>query len=195
MRNKKTNFIVKTAILGALAGVLMFIKFPIPIAPSFYKLDFSDICGLLGGFAIGPFASIVICLIKNIINVSFEGTVTAFIGEISNFIMSACFCGVAALVYKKEHTKKGAIKSLIIASFCLVLISAVINYYVLIPAFVKFMNIPLEAIISMGSAIIPSINSLFTLVLLCTVPFNLIKAVLVSLITYIVYKRVSPLLK
>ena len=180
--------------LGALAGVLMFIKFPIPIAPSFYKLDFSDTACLVGGFALGPLAAVLICLIKNLINVILEGTTTAFVGEISNFLMSCALCVTAAVIYKKDHTKKGAIKSMITGVIVLVIASALINYFILIPAYVKFMNIPLEAIIGMGAKIFPSIDSLWKLVLLCTVPFNFIKGVSVCLITFIIYKRISPLI-
>lgn len=194
MKNSKTNFIVTTAILGALAGILMFIKFPIPIAPSFYKLDFSDVAALIGGFALGPLSAILICLIKNIINVIIEGTTTAFIGELSNFVMAIAISVPAAIYYKKNHTKKGAMIAMLIGTVCELIISALINYYVLIPAYVNFMNIPLQAIISMGNKIIPSVDSLFKLILFCTIPFNIIKSLLVCLITFILYKRVSPLI-
>lgn len=194
MKNSETRFVVVVAILGALAGVLMFIKFPIPIAPSFYKLDFSDAACLIGGFALGPWAAVLICLIKNIINLIIEGTTTAFVGEISNFIMSCAICVPAAILYRVNHTKEGAIQSMICGVIFLVVVSALINYFVLIPAYVKFMNFPLEAIISLGTKIFPSVNSLFTLVLFCTIPFNFIKGILVCFITFILYKRVSPLI-
>lgn len=194
MKNTKNNFIVVVAMLGALAGILMFLKFPIPIAPSFYKLEFSDIACLIGGFALGPWAAVIICFIKNLINVIFEGTTTAFVGELSNFIMACALCVPAAIYYKKEHTKKGAIKAMIIGICFLVIVSALVNYFIVIPAYVKFMNFPLEAIIGLGTKVIPSVNSLFTLILFCTVPFNLIKGIAVCLITFIVYKRVSPLI-
>ncbi|MBR3228422.1 MAG: ECF transporter S component, partial [Erysipelotrichaceae bacterium] len=189
-----TRTIVSIAVLGALAGVLMFIKFPIPIAPSFYKLEFSDTAALIGGFAMGPLAAVLICFIKNLINVILEGTTTAFVGEISNFIMSCALCATAAFIYKKEHTKKGAIKAMAISVIVLAVVSAIINYAVVIPAYVRFMGFPLEAIIGMGAKIFPIIDSLFKLVLLCTVPFNLIKGIAVSLITFVLYKRISPLI-
>ena len=159
MKNSRTRSIVSIAVLGALAGVLMFIKFPIPIAPSFYQLEFSDTAALIGGFALGPVAAVLICLIKNLINVILEGTTTAFVGEISNFIMSCALCATAAIIYKKEHTKKGAIKAMIIAVIVLALVSAVINYAVVIPAYVRFMGFPLEAIIGLGAKIFPSIDA------------------------------------
>ena len=191
----KTRFIVIIAVLGALAGVLMFIKFPLPIAPSFYKLEFSDVVGLVGGFAVGPMAAVLICLIKNIINVIIEGSVTAFIGELANFLMSASFCVLASLIYQKEHTKRGAIKAMVLGTVFLCLIAAIVNYFLLIPAYAKAFKMPIEAIIELGTNIFPVIKNLFGFVLLCTLPFNLIKGTCVSLITYVVYKRISPLLK
>ena len=195
MKNSKTNFIVVTAILGALSGVLMLIKFPIPIAPSFYKLDFSDVASLIGGFALGPVASILINLIKNIINLIIEETTTAFIGELSNFIMSCALTVPAAIYYKKNHTRKGALIGMIIGIVSLTVVAAILNYYVVIPAYVNLMGFPLEAIIGMGNKIFSNVNSLFTLVLFCTVPFNIIKGLLVCLVTFIIYKRVSSLIK
>lgn len=195
MRNSKTQLITGIAILGALSGVLMVLEFPLPIAPSFYKMDFSDVALLIGGYAYGPFAAILISLIKVFINLIVNGTTTAFVGEIAAFLMDSLFAVSASLIYKKEHTKKGAIKSLIVGVLVLTISAAIINYFVLIPAYVKFMNFPLEAIVAMGSAIIPSVNSLLTLVLFCTVPFNLVKGILISIVTYLLYKHISPLLK
>ena len=195
MKNSKTRFIAVVSILGALAGVLMtYVKFPIPIAPSFYKLEFSDTVCLIGGFALGPWAAVLICLIKNLINLIIEGTSTAFIGEISNFIMSCAICVPAAILYRLNHTKSGAVQSMVCGIIFSVIVSALINYFVLIPAYVKFMNFPLEAIIGLGTKIFPSVNSLFTLILYCTIPFNFIKGILVCFITFILYKRVSPLI-
>lgn len=194
MKKITTDYIVKVAILSALATVLMLIKFPIPIAPSFYKLEFSDIAALFGGFALGPGAAIVICLIKNIMNIILEGTTTMFIGELSNFLMSASLCATASFIYKDNHTKKGAVKSLIIGSIVMIVVAAFLNYFALIPAYVKLAKFPLEAIVALGTKIFPIVHDKLTLILFCTVPFNIVKALGVSLITFIVYKRISPLL-
>jgi len=195
MKNLKIRNIAVIAILGALSGVMLYFKFPIMIAPSFYKLEISDIPALIGGFAIGPWASVLICLIKNIINILSEGTTTAFVGEFSNFVISSALCVPAAIIYGRNKNKKNAIKALIIGSLIMSIVACLMNYYVLIPAYVKFMNFPLEAIIGMGSKINSNVNSLLTLVLICTLPFNIIKAICVSVITFFLYKRVSHLLK
>lgn len=193
--NSKIRLVCVVAILGALAGVLMLIEFPLPIAPPFYKVDLSLVSALLAGFSLGPVAGLLVCLVKVLISILLNGTTTAFVGEFAALLMDSSFTLCAALIYKKEHTKKGAIKALIWATVTLMLIGGLTNYFILVPAYVKFMNIPLEVIVSMGNAIFKSVNSLFTLILFCTVPFNLIKGLIISIVTYLLYKRVSPLLQ
>ena len=191
----KTRYIVDVAILSALAGVLMLIEFPLFIAPSFYKVDLSDVAVLIGGFALGAPAAIIISFIKVMISIILNGTTTAFVGEFAAFIMDSVFGFVASLIYQKRHNKKGAIKALIFGTLALTIVGAIVNYYLMIPAYVKFMNIPLNAILSLGSAINKNVNSLLTLIIFCTIPFNIIKGIIISLVTYLLYKRISPLLK
>ncbi len=193
--NSKIRLVCVVAILGALAGVLMLIEFPLPIAPPFYKVDLSLVSALLAGFSLGPVAGLLVCLVKVLISILLNGTTTAFVGEFAALLMDSSFTLCAALIYKKEHTKKGAIKALIWATVTLMAVGGVTNYFILVPAYVKFMNIPLEAIVAMGNAIFKSVNSLFTLILFCTVPFNLIKGLIIGIVTYLLYKRVSPLLR
>lgn len=193
--NSTIRLVCVVAILGALAGVLMLLEFPLPIAPPFYKVDLSLVAPLLAGYALGPVAGILVCLVKVLISIILNGTTTAFVGEFAAFIMDGSFTLCACLIYKKEHTKKGAIKSLICATLTLMIVGGLTNYFILVPAYVKFMNIPLEAIVSMGNAIFKSVNSLLTLILFCTVPFNFCKGVIISVITYLLYKRVSPILR
>lgn len=191
-----TKKIAVIGIFGALAAVLLIFNFPVFFAPTFYKIDFADVPALIGGFALGPIVAVLIEVLKILINIIMEGgSQTAFIGELSNLLMSIAFVGTAAFVYKKEHTRMGALKSLIIGTISLAIIGSILNYFLIIPAYVEFMHIPLEAIIEMGSKIFPIINSKLSLVLLCTLPFNLVKGVLQSAITFILYKRISPLLK
>ena len=191
----KTRYIVNVAILSALAGVLMLIEFPLPIAPTFYKVDLSDVAVLIGGFALKAPAAIIISFMKVMISIILNGTSTAFVGEFAAFIMDSVFGFVASLIYQKEHTKKGAIKSLIFGTLALTIIGAFVNYYLMIPAYVKFMNIPLDAILSLGSTVNKNVNSLLTLIIFCTVPFNIVKGIIISIVTYLLYKRISPLLK
>ena len=189
-----TRSMAKIAILGAVAAILMMIEFPLPIAPSFYKLDFSEVAVLVGGFALGPAAAVAIEALKIVLNCLFNGSNTMFVGELSNFIIGCAMCVPAAMVYAKHKTRANALKGLAAGTLCMTLVGVIMNYFVAIPAYVSIAHFPLEAIIGMGAAIFPFITNTFQLVLACVTPFNLIKGVLVSLITALLYKHVSPLL-
>ena len=197
--NKKyftVEVIAKIAILGALSAILLIFNFAIPIAPTFYKVDFADLPALIGGFAMGPIAAAMIEFIKIVINIIMEaGSTTMFVGEISNMLMGMALTVPAAYYYQKNRTMNGAIKSMIIGSICMVIVAGLLNYFAIIPAYVKFMHFPLDAIIGMGNKIFPFVTSKLTLVLFCTIPFNIIKALLTCLVARVLYKHLSPILK
>lgn len=198
MQNRllSTRNMVKISILAVIAFVLMYFEFPLPfIAPPFYQIDFSEIPVLIGGFAISPMAAVIIELFKNLLNVIFQGTETAFVGELSNFIVGCAFVVPTSLIYRHQKTKKNAIIGLSVGVISMAVIGFISNLFFVIPAYVKIMNLPLESIIAMASSIFPFIDSTFLLVLCCTTPFNLIKGILSSVITLIIYKHISPLLK
>ena len=189
-----TQTLAKIAILGALAFVLMLLEFPLPIAPTFYKLDFSEVIVLIGGFALGPLEAVVIEALKNILNIIFTGSSTAYVGELANFIVGSCFVVPAAIIYHRNKSIKSALIGSIVGTVCMIIAGALMNGLVLIPMYSKLFNLPLETIIGMGAAIVPAINNVFTFVLYCVCPFNLVKGIIVSALTFILYKRVSPLL-
>lgn len=187
--------ITRIAILGALGAVLMMFDFPIFIAPSFYKLDIGDLPCLIGAFAMGPIPGLFIQIIKILLKLLFKPTSTAFIGEIAAFIFSCSYCISASFIYSSDKTKKGAKKAIIIGSIVMILVSTIANYLFIIPAYSKLYGMPLEAIISLGSAIFPIVEDLFTFTICCVLPFNCLKAVLVDALTLMLYKHISPLLK
>ncbi len=196
MKNRSLVYITKVGILAALAAVLMLFEFPLPfIAPPFYKLDFSELPVLIGSFALGPVAGILIELIKNLLNLLFEGTTTAFVGELANFLMGCAFVLPAAFFYRAKKTRKSALCGMVVGTLTLTVVGTLINYFILIPMYSVLYNLPLDAIIGMGQAINPAITNLPLLVVLAVGPFNLIKGVLISALTFVLYKRVSPLLK
>ena len=192
--SKSIHYVVKIAILSALAAIIMLFEFPLPFAPGFYKLDLSEVVILMGGFAMGPIASIIIELIKNIINIILNGTTTAFIGEFANFITGCALVVPASIIYKYNKSLKGAIISLVTGSLSLALVGSLINYFVLIPAFSKFYHMELDKIVSAGSSVNPLVTDLKTLVVFAVAPFNLVKGILCSLLNLLLYKRVSKLL-
>ena len=196
---KKTNllFITKISILSAIATILMMIQIPLPIAPPFYQLDFSEVIVLIGGLALGPWAAVMIEGLKIVLMLILNGSMTMGVGELANFIIGCAFVLPPVILYQKHKTKKTALIGLIIGTLLMSLTGIIMNYYVLIPAYAFFMSpaLTLDMIIAMGNAIYPSINGLLSLVLLCVGPFNIVKGILVSSVVMITYKKVATLLK
>lgn len=190
----KTKNITRVAVLSVMAFILMNIKVPLTfIAPAFMKLDISDVPILLGAFTMGPVYGIIAAFIKNILNIIITGSDTGMVGELSNFIIASVFASVASIYYRRHKTFKGAIISLILGVLLMTFVALISNYYFIFPLFAKFM--PMEAIIAAGSKIIPGVKDLFTMMLYCVLPFNIIKGVITSIVTVLLYERVRPVLK
>lgn len=194
--SKKTRTIVEVGMLGAIATVLMLFEFPLPfIAPPFYELDFSEVPVLVGAFALGPMAGAMIELIKILINLLINGTQTAFVGEIGNYILGCSFIVPAALIYKKKKTKKRAVIAMVIGTICMTVFGCFLNAYVLLPTYAAAFGMSIDSIIGLGSAINGNITNIMTFVMIAVAPFNIIKGVIVSVITLLIYKHISPILK
>jgi len=193
MKRMETRTIAGIGVLSALAAGLMFIETALPLVPGFLKLDISELPVLLGTFALGPVAGIFIELVKNLIHFLLR-TSTAGVGETANFIVGSALLLPAGLIYGIRKDKKHALIGLVAGTLSMTVIGAAVNYWFLIPAYVTLMHFPLDAIIGMGTAAIPAINSLGTLILYGIVPFNLFKGIVISVLTLLIYKRVSPLL-
>ena len=194
--NNKTRKLVEIGMLGAIATVLMLFEFPIPfIAPPFYELDFSEVPVLVGAFALGPMAGATIELVKILINLLINGTATAFVGEIGNYLLGCSFIIPAALIYKKHKTKKNALIAMVIGTIVMTVFGCFLNAYVLLPTYATAFGMPIDAIVGMGSAINANINDVMTFVVIAVAPFNIIKGIVVSVITLLIYKHISPILK
>lgn len=190
----KVRSMVQVGMLAAVATVLMLFEFPLPFVPNFYELDFSEIPVLLGTFAMGPVAGVMTECIKILLNFVLNGTSTGGVGEIANFLIGCSLCVPAGLIYKKMHTKKGALIGLSVGTVCMTLLGCVLNAFVLLPTYAAAFGMPLDAIVQMGHALNPAIDGVTTFVLLAVGPFNLIKGILVSAILLLIYKKVSPVL-
>ncbi len=184
--------ITVTAILTAMAFIFMYLEVPLPLMPPFLKFDFSEIPVLVGAFALGPVWGIVIELLKNLIHLPFTGTMG--IGELSNFITGSLFVGVSGLVYLKFHTRKGAAVAMAIGTVTLAVVAVPINAYLTLPLYGTMMHFSMETILGMSAKVNPLIKDQTTLLLLAFVPFNLFKGIVVSVITFFVYKPVSKLI-
>ncbi len=187
----------KMAIIGvfsAIAFVLMMIEFPLPIAPGFYKFDFSDIPALIVGFAAGPFSGVMVEFIKVMLNIFIQGTTSAFVGEIANFLIGALFVSVASIIYRFKRTRKNALLGCLTATLAISFAGAALNAFFMIPAYAIMFG-GVENILSAGTAIYPFVDDLFTFCLFCVAPFNLVKGIVHSGVTFLMYKKISPILK
>ncbi len=190
-----TKKLVFVALMGALSFVLMMINFPLPFAPSFMKFDVADLPGLFAGFFLGPLAGFEVIVIKLLIKIIVQSTDTAFVGEFSNLAGSTIFVLIAAWIYKKDRTKKGAIIGMTVSSIAVSVLSIFLNAYVMFPLYSRLYGMPLEAIIGMGTAINPRITNMTTMMLFSVFPFNLFKHLVTDIITFLVYKRAGKALR
>lgn len=188
----KVRILTGTAMLGAVAAVLMYLEFPIPIMPAFVKLDVSELPALIASFAYGPVSGILVCLIKNLIKL--PSTSTAAVGELFNFVMGALFVGVAGLIYKRNKTRKGAIVGALLGALVMAVVSVPYNYFIVYPAYVVMYHLPLDAIIGMYQAINPNVNGLLACLLVFNLPFTFVKGALDAVLCFLVYKPLSPIL-
>ncbi|ASM68403.1 hypothetical protein BLAHAN_04528 [Blautia hansenii DSM 20583] len=192
----KLRTMVQIAMLSAVSAVLMMFEFPIPfLAPPFIKMDFSEIPVLVGTFAMGPLAGVVIELLKNILHFVTYGTTTGGIGELSNFFIGCAFAVPAGIFYRKRKTRKNAVLGMATGTLLMVIMGCLSNAFVMFPLYSVVMGIPMDSFIAMGTAIHPAIDNMVTFVVLCMVPFNLVKGIIISMITLLLYKRLKVVLK
>ena len=188
----RTRTITRVGVLGAIAAVLFYIP-GIPVIPPIYKLDFSTVPVLLGGFAMGPLPGLCVLLIKDAAGLL--RTTSGGVGELADFMTAAAMLLVSASVYKRRRTLKGALIGLLCGIAAMVIVGAAANYFIMIPFYVNVMNMPLESIIGMIAKAIPAVDTLPKLILLATLPFNLLKGAALAAVVCLLYKRLSPLLK
>lgn len=180
-----------TAMLSAIAFLLMFLEFSVPIMPSFIKMDLSELPALIGAFAMGPVSGAMICLIKNLLHLFM--TTTGGVGELSNFILGAAFVVPAGLIYKKWTGKKSAILGALAGAVLMAAISIISNYFIVYPVYYNFM--PKEAILSAYQLIFPKVENILQCLIVFNTPFTFVKGVFSVAITVLVYKPLSPFLK
>jgi riboflavin transporter FmnP len=194
-RKATIKTITKIALLAAVATLLMIFEFPLWFAPPFYKIDLSEVSVLIGAFALGPIAGVCIEFVKVLLNLLFDGTVTGGIGELANFIVGCSFVLPAAVIYRYRRSFKAAVLGMAVGIISLTVVGSGMNYFVLLPVYARVYGMPIEALIEMGTAINSSITDLKSFVMLAVAPFNLVKGVLSSVITVLLYKRVSSILR
>lgn len=187
-----TKIMVKVSVLAVIGMVLMFFDLSVWFAPSFLKLDISDLPALIGAFSMGPMAGVLVQLIKNILSFLIEGSMTGGVGELSNFLVGSVLVYTAGLVYYRKKTFKSAIIGMVFGVLAMTVFASLSNYFVVFPLYAKLM--PLDQIIEAASLVNKYVVDYKSLILYAVVPFNIFKGTVVSVITMLIYKRVSPVL-
>lgn len=188
--------IVQVGMLAAIAAMLMLMfEIPLPFAPSFYKIDLSEVPVMIGTFTMGPVAGAIIELVKLLLKVILKGSETMGIGELANFLIGCGLCVPAGIIYKKNRSRKGAVIGMAVGTLFMTVVGCFVNAFILLPVYAKLFEMPIDALVGMGTAVNSWITNLSTFVVFAVAPFNLIKGILVSLIVFLIYKRISPIFK
>ena len=186
-----TRKLTATAVLAAAAYLLAFLEFPVPLTPAFARMDLSDLPALIGAFAFGPVTGVMIELVKNLLGLMTSST--GGVGELAIFLMGASYVFTTGEVYRHHKTKRMALAGGVAGSVAMGIMAAVTNYFILLPMFEQFM--PLEEIIAAFGEFIPFIHTKMDVVLYNAFPFNVIKGLVITAVTMLVYKKLSPVLK
>ena len=191
-RQHNVRYMTVTAMLSAVAFALMFFEFSIPfLVPSFIQMDLSELPALIGAFAMGPWYGVIICLIKNLIHLLI--TTTGGVGELSNFILGAAFVLPARLIYQRKKTKKNAVIGSVLGAAFMALLSVASNYFIVYPVYTAFL--PMDTILAMYQEILPSADTLLKCLVIFNMPFTFVKGMLSVIITLLIYKHISPIIK
>ncbi len=194
MKNRiGARMIAVVGVLTAVAVVLQYLEISIPIVPSFLKLDFSDLPALLGAFAFGPLAGVVIQLLKNLIHMAVSQS--GFVGELSNFLLGAAFVGTAGWIYQCKKTKTRALLAGLIGAAVMAIVSVPVNYFLIYPLYYNVIGFPEAAVLGMYQAILPSVDNMVEALLIFNLPFTLVKGLISVAVSMLIYKPLSPLFK
>lgn len=191
----KTKQLTLAALFGALAFMLMFFSFPILILSPFAELDLSAVPELIGGFMLGPVGGVEIIVVKILLKLVFQGSSSMLTGEIQNFLLECAFVIPASLIYQRKKTKKGAVTGLIIGSIVTIVVSVFTNVYLIFPAYMKLYGMNWDSILGAFSEVNSMIKDIPTMIAFSIVPFNVVSRTITSLITMLLYKKISGLIK
>jgi len=185
-----TKRLATIPLLAAVAFMLYYLEFPLPAIPSFLKLDFSMLPGLLGGLMFGPAAGILIELIKNVLHLLFKNTDGLLIGELANFVAGSTFICTVVWIQRLRNNKGGLLMGFTLGTVIMTLIMSVANVYLLIPAYAALYQISVENLLQSFQ-----LDSMWSLILYAIAPFNVIKGVLLSLVAYPIFIKMAPRLQ
>lgn len=189
--SKRTRNVTVIGMLSAIAFILEYLEFAVPFMPTFIKMDLSELPALIGAFSLGPMAGVIICLVKNVLHILTSQS--GGVGELSNFLLGAIFVLTAGIIYKANKNRKAAVIGAVLGAAAMAILSVVTNYFIVYPMYSNFM--PMEAIIAAYQAIYAGADSLIKCLVIFNLPFTFIKGMINVVITFLIYKKISPILK
>lgn len=195
MREPKFHRLTVAAMMGAVAFVLMYFSFSIPVLSPFAEFEFAALAELIGGFVLGPLGAVEIVAVKLLLKLAFKGSSSMLTGEVQNLLLSLAFVLPAVLYYRRHRTKKGAIIGLVLGSVCKIIVGVFTNLYIIFPFYIKLYGMDWDGIVAMCSAVNPWITNVPTMVAFSIVPFNIVSTAVISTVTMLVYKKISVPLK
>ena len=191
-----TANMTRISVLTAIAVILMLVEFlRIRVIPHMYTLDFSNLPVLLGAFAMGPAAGMVILALKEVIHLLLQGIAeNNAVGNVADFIMSAAYILPASLLYMRHKTRKNAVLGMALGTVFITVFGVLANWLILLPFYTLACGYPMESIVSTVGKVFPFVTSEATLLIYFVAPFNLVKGIAVSVVTFLIYKPLSPVL-
>ena len=194
---QKTNLrrMTLSAMMGAIAFVLIFVNFGVPFLSPVAEFDLSALPELIGGFILGPVGAVMIIVVKLGLKLAIQGTESMYTGEIQNFLLSVAYVLPAVLYYRRHRTKKGAAVGLAIGAVTSVVVAIFTNLYIIFPFYIKLYGMDWDGIVAMFSAVNPWIKDIPTMVAFSVVPFNLISRTITAVLAFVTYKKLSVPLK
>ncbi|MGN0745964.1 MAG: ECF transporter S component [Aristaeellaceae bacterium] len=188
-KNLSVQYLTRIAVLTALASILFLIEIPVV---AFYKLDLSNLPVLLGAFSMGPVPGLIILLLKSLIGMLHSSSM--YVGELADFIMGAAYVLPAALIYRRHKTRSTALAGMAVGTVVMIVVAVLVNWKIMIPFYMTAYGMPMEAVVGMATKAVPFVDTEWKLLLCVTAPFNLLKGVVLSVLTFVLYKHLSPLL-
>ena len=195
MRSKQLKRLTLAAMMGAVAFVLMYFSFSVPVLSPFAEFEFAALAELIGGFILGPVGAVEIIAVKLILKLVFKGSQSMMTGEVQNLILSIAYALPAILYYRRHRTKKAAVIGLVVGSVTNIVMAVITSLYLIFPFYIKLYGMDWQGIVDMCSAVNPWISDVPTMVAFSIIPFNMVKCVVLSLITILAYKKLSVPLK
>lgn len=191
VRDKNTQFIVKVALMGVVGFLLMALEFPLPFVPPWLKIDISDCAVIISGCGMGPVAATAVAFIKSFLHFLLKNNDGTIVGEIAAFIIAVAISVPTSIIYRKNKTRKSMIIGLTISSIIMVTAGAVLNAYILLPAYSVVFGVPMDGLVEMAAKVNPMISDIRSLIFVGVIPFNVIKCIILAIFTLLLYNRVE----